>query len=219
MIDRLAITLAAALALAGCKAENRPPPPNTAAAVSMDPARWAFQASPGMPAGPAAHAEGWAFDFPARDGPGSVPGAGVHYLVSGVRGFLAGTMTARFRIEADAGAAFRESDPCGAHNASARLYFQRRGDVGTVKYEDYRWWSNPAHVVLAAGGFELSAPIVASEWSQVLGKKGDGRAQAFAAAAADVQAVGITFGGCFFGHGAYLASGSARFVMTDFAVR
>ena len=31
--------------------------------------------------------------------------------------------------------------------------------------------------------------------------------------------LGVTFGGCFFGHGAYVASGSARFIMTGFSVQ
>jgi hypothetical protein len=203
----------AVLALAGCKTGSSPPT-NARAAVSMDPARWSFQASPGMPPSPSSCGDGtqWCFDFPSRDG--------LQYLVTPVAGFVAGTMTAKFHIEADAGATFRESDPCGdRHQASVRLYFQRRGDQLTARYEDWRWWSNPAHVVLANGTHVLSAQLAASEWSQVYGKKGDTRAQAFAAAAGDVQALGVTFGGCFFGHGAYVTGGSARFVMTGFTVR
>ena len=53
----------------------------------------------------------------------------------------------------------------------------------------------------------------------MFGHKGSSLIQGFQAAAADVQAIGLTFGGCFFGHGAYVASGSARFIMTGFSVQ
>ena len=41
----------------------------------------------------------------------------------------------------------------------------------------------------------------------------------FAAALADVGAVGMTFGGCFAGHGIYVADGNATFILDSYSVQ
>ena len=175
----LAVVMAAGL-LSACK-DNAPPRVNAPSQVSMDAARWSFQASPGMPASPAADPEGgWTFMFPQKDG--------VHYLVTGAPGYLGSSMRLKFRVETSADAVLRESDPCGGvHHPAVRLYFQRRGDKLTAEYEYYRWFSKPIYLVIGVG--EVTVPLVASEWSSVFPRDNDD--VPFAAAKADVQVVGL----------------------------
>ena len=63
----------------------------------------------------------------------------------------------------------------------------------------------------------MTIPLVASEWSSVFPREND--AVPFAEAKADVQVVGMTFGGCFAGHGVYVPQGSARFIVREFSVK
>ena len=59
--------------------------------------------------------------------------------------------------------------------------------------------------------------------SSSFGKLGNANAEAnkgFEAALKDVANVGFTFGGgCFFGHGAFVTNGTARFIVTEFKVK
>jgi hypothetical protein len=102
-----------------------------------------------------------------------------------------------------------------------RLFLHRRGDdwSGDGAREFYRWWS-VSNVVLAAGNHELTAPLVPDQWSSVFGKHGDHPAAAgqFAAALADLQAVGQTFGGMFAGHGVFAVHGPSRFTLESYEI-
>jgi len=199
------------LSLAGCNGgeSSPPPPPQTVAVVTMNPGNWFFQHSPNMPASPISHPAGWSFDFPSQDG--------VHYLVHPAAGKVPTIMSASFSIEKTGDVKFVESEPCGEHNAKMRLYFQRRGDDLSAAKQNYRWWSIDAFQ-LAEAVNSISVAIQPGNWSQVFGKSGDAMVADFFAAASDVQAVGMTFGGCFAGHGVYVTGGSARFVATGFSV-
>jgi hypothetical protein len=74
--------------------------------------------------------------------------------------------------------------------------------------------------VLVAGRYELAAPIVPDQWFSVFGKRGDQPAAAgqFAAAVADLQAVGLTFGGMFAGHGVFALDGPSRFTLESYEI-
>ena len=162
-----------------------------------------------MPANPTADSGGgWRFDFPSRDG--------VHYLVTPVTGFINGAFRADMVITAGTDAVFRESDPCDHSVAAFRPYLQRAGDKGTAAYEDYRWWGQPTK--LAPGEIKLEAPLDPGKWSQVFGRSASERPAAFQAAISNPQAVGLTFGGCFAGHGVYVTGGTARFIVRSFSV-
>ena len=108
---------------------------------------------------------------------------------------------------------------------TSHLYFQRRGDdmTGYGATEFYRWFSNPIKLVLKAGKVTLAVPFDPAQWSSVFGKFGNANAEAnkgFEAALKDVANVGFTFGGgCFFGHGAFVTNGTARFIVTEFKVK
>ena len=147
------VAVALLFLLAGCSGDSPPPPPPPPVPVALTMAApvWEFQYSPGMPPSPIATSEGWKFAFPGVNG--------VHYLVEPVVGFLAGQLTATFRVELDPGAQLFEVQPCGGNNPAVRMYFERRGDnlSGVGAYEFYRWFSAPAP--LDGSATALSAPV------------------------------------------------------------
>lgn len=72
----------------------------------------------------------------------------------------------------------------------------------------------------SASGVVVTAPLTADQWSDVNGQLGSANTAAFADALSNVGAVGMTFGGgCFYGHGVYLDSGSVTFVVTKFTLQ
>jgi hypothetical protein len=137
-------------------------------------------------------------------------------------------MQATVEITTSSGALFdftkEPANTCPAPPTS-HLYFQRRGDdmTGYGATEFYRWFSNPIKLVLQAGKGTLAVPFDPAQWSNVFGKFGNANAEAnkgFEAALKDVANVGFTFGGgCFFGHGAFVTNGTARFIVTEFKVK
>jgi len=181
-------------------------PPPSGVTLTMNPNNWVFRYSPNMPAHPSAHSKGWQFSFPTQNG--------VHYLVHPYSGQFNG-VAATFRIEQNG--TFVEVEPCVGSKPAARLYFQRRGDNlgGQGEYEFYRWWSVPT-ISLDAPPPSLSVPADPSFWLSVYGKKGTEAIAGFQAALADTANVGITYGGCFAGHGVYV-NGAATFIMKGFS--
>jgi hypothetical protein len=182
------------------------------ATATMDPGAWNFLYSPNMPAHPRARDAGsWEFNFPPRDG--------VHYLVRSAIGRLGHGISATFVIEGDG--RLIESDPCEGSQAAARLFFQRRGDDLSAAKEFHRWWSIETFLLNGDTKAGLTVALDPALWSSVFGKAGNSSAAvitAFQAAASDVQNVGVTFGGCYAGHGVYVVDGPARFIMTGYAL-
>ena len=118
-------------------------------------------------------------------------------------------------------AGLTETDPYEGSQAAARLYFQRRGDDLSAAKEFHRWWSIETFLLNSDTKAGLTVALDPSLWSSVFGKAGNSSAEvitAFQAAASDVQNVGVTFGGCYAGHGVYVVDGPARFIMTGYAL-
>jgi hypothetical protein len=203
---------AAAWPLAARAADEIPQPLSAPANATMNSEAWNFLYSPNMPAHPTARdAKGWEFSFPPRDG--------VHYLVRPVIGRLGSRISATFVVERDG--RLVESDPCEGSHAAVRLFFQRRGDDLTAAKEFHRWWSMETFLLNTDTKAGLIVALDPSLWSSVLGKVGNSSAEvtaAFQAAAGDVQNVGVTFGGCYAGHGVYVVDGPARFIMMRYTL-
>ncbi len=89
--------------------------------------------------------------------------------------------------------------------------------LGLGAHEFYRWWS-VRRVELTEGEHELAARLAPDEWFSVFGKRGDqfGAAEQFTTAMADLQAVGLTFGGTFAGHGVFAVERPARFTLMSY---
>ena len=109
-------------------------------------------------------------------------------------------------------------NPCGTP-ASVRLYFETTNNE--LGYSQY-WWSNngaASSYVLAPGSATLTANLDPSKWSDWDGHLGNFDAAhiaAFNEAVADVQQIGLSFGGgCFFANGVGSPSGSANIALTN----
>jgi hypothetical protein len=106
--------------------------------------------------------------------------------------------------------------------ATVRLFLERRND--DFSQEFYRWWANPTGYDLqpTPGNVTLTVPLAPDQWSSVYGKFGnsdDASLAGFWDALANLDRVGMTFGGgCFFGHGVNVSGGSARFVLLEYTV-
>ena len=106
------------------------------------------------------------------------------------------------------------SNPCGSP-ASVRLYFET-SNAGGFDPTHY-WWSNPASAVLANDTLTAIATVDPAEWSDWNGQTGTSVPDAFAAAAANVTTVGLSFGGgCFFENGVGTTDGSGTFVLNSY---
>jgi hypothetical protein len=135
---------------------------------------------------------------------------------SGLLGDLTGkTLTATFTITGTATAfTYPEGGPpmnaCPTP-ASVRLYFE-----GNTTLENYhQWWSNPqAYTLTSLVGhtLTLTVPLDRANWS-------DKNDDDFAAAVANVGAVGVSFGGgCFLPTGVAPTDGTASFVLKSYSV-
>jgi hypothetical protein len=164
--------------------------------------RWRFYGSPGMPKAPTVSGVGWWFDFPTK------AYSHVHYVQDFQPPALKPgmTLTARFRIDGDAGFVAQESP---LETATVTLLVQRKGDDWSArgKYAAYRWYSGE-QIALAPGEHVLRVPLTADAWGDVYGGHDP---RAFADALANVENIGLVFGSPGGrGHGVY-ALGSARF--------
>lgn len=136
------------------------------------------------------------------------------------RSILGKTITATFAISGAGAFTYwgegTPDNPCGTP-ASVRLYFNSAN--GPFAYTKY-WWSNPASAVLTAPGTgAVTAVVEATEWSDWGGQGGADQPDGFAAAAAQPDLIGLSFGGgCFFENGVGSA-GSATFKLLSFTVQ
>jgi hypothetical protein len=105
---------------------------------------------------------------------------------------------------------------------TVRLFIQRKGDdlSGNGEKQQYRYWSTVGFKELAPGLFSIQSPVDPSKWSDVFGKLGSDYPDRFAAAFANAERAGMTFGGgCFYGHGVMVTGGSAQFHVISFRVQ
>lgn len=211
-MNRRAILIGmSATVLSGCSEKPSPPPPPAPPPSSP----WQFWYSEGVPTAPIIDGDGWWFDAPRAPGH-------VNYLIKPGRYSLRNRFAIAGNIEQSDDAAWSyKTNPDNTCDgvANFRFYIQRAGDdlSGAGPMASYRWWSNPCNVELKAGAYDADVNLWPSQWSNVYGKFGSDVPAEFNAAIADVQAVGLTFGGgCFFGHGVQLLSGSARVRCTSF---
>jgi hypothetical protein len=175
--------------------------------VCNDEARqWKIVYSPNMPAWMSGTEGNWYFDFPNQNG--------VHYVYKVAPAVRAGqTITMHFAITGNANFVPTE----GTATARVRLFLQQRGDTLTAQEPYKRWWSLP-YVELLEGEFTLSVPLSPSQWTSVFGQSGAEVPNEFNAAIPNLENVGFTFGGTFAGHGVFVGSGNARFVLKEFSV-
>ncbi len=137
------------------------------------------------------------------------------------------TLTATFTITGSTDAAFTyygAPGACGLNGPNVRLYFEGnttgKFTYDTAGYSKY-WWSNPTATVLAVSSTSvtLAVPLTTANWSDWGGELASSVPTYFAAAIAQVSAVGLSFGGgCFFANGVGMSAGSATFTLTNYSV-
>lgn len=212
------------LLLAGCSKEfESPVSPTATAVVSLDKKKPPTPPTP-QPATLSLSARSWQDPLDtnvplSNDSSGALQftippvGHSVNYLItSGPRAPL-GTVTATMRIDASPDAVVVANE-CG--NPRWRILLMAHGTNWSDP--DARWWSNPASAAVTGGAATVSAPLDPSQWSNVNGQVGSSRPTEFAAAMRDISHYGVTFGGCFFGHGIFMQSGTATAHITSFQV-
>jgi hypothetical protein len=111
------------------------------------------------------------------------------------------------------------SDSCAA---AAHVVLLSGSDPFNAAKPFGRWWANPDAYPLSGGAATLSIPSTPDRWSSADGRRADADAvtlAGFTAAKASVSGLGLTFGGCFFGHGVSASGGTATFVLTEFSIQ
>jgi hypothetical protein len=100
-----------------------------------------------------------------------------------------------------------------------RLFFESIPPGTKFAFTNY-WWADvsPGTAILANGDFTLTATVDATQaWSDWNGQPSSGNVDAFNAAAGNVTAVALSFGGgCFFENGVGTTDGSGTLTLTAF---
>lgn len=174
--------------------------------------------SVGMPLQPTpAGRAGWSFEFPYPHA-----GAGHVHAATYRPGPLinASKIVMRYRIDAPPRARFAPQETPD-QPATVSIYFQRAGDSwsGKRKFEFYRWYAPDQSVKqLARGEFEIAVSLSDPNWTSVLGRPVAANPDAFEAALAQTDRIGIAFGSAGRrAHGVYSTT-PARFTLLEFRI-
>lgn len=128
-------------------------------------------------------------------------------------------MSATFTVTGVTGTFTYGGEPsCGGTTGNVRLYFESTPPGSKFAFTNF-WWADAAFSVLANGTVTITALVdPAGQWSDWNGQPSAANATAFNAAATNVTAVGLSFGGgCFFENGVGTTDGSGSFTLTSFA--
>lgn len=156
------------------------------------------------------------FDFPET--------GSMHYLFSpSALTTIRGTVVVSLRVMTTGPVVFNSLDPITSAcslPASVRPFLWANNN-GNGAYD--RWWSNPRAFALADGSATIAVPLEPGAWSSVNGQFGNADSVArfnFDKALLNVSRLGVTFGGgCSFGHGINVRGGSAKFLLTGYAIQ
>jgi hypothetical protein len=184
--------------------------------VSMKASDWQLRFSPGMPPHPKAFGNGWEFDFPLFDNLETF--TSINYVTTNrfPRLLPGQTLSMQFQVVASPDAVFEYAlnlakNPC-PRAANTRFYIQN----GLAN----RWWSDTVSADLADGGAILTVTLTPDLWSNTVGLVGTQDTKSFYSTVKNANAIGMTFGGgCFFGHGVWVSSGTASFILQRFEVK
>jgi hypothetical protein len=149
----------------------------------------------------------------------------------GLLGNLTGkTLTASVSLSFTGSITYGLEDPNSCGDVPANVQFFISTDPRTYSpdrasgNETGYWWSNPANVPMdvAVSGAGLRVPLTPGNWSDANGHLSSDPAYTagFKAAVANVQQIGLSFGGgCFFDTGIGITGGSGSFTLTSFSAR
>jgi hypothetical protein len=135
---------------------------------------------------------------------------------------VAGTVHLTFRVDAVSGQPTFQGAPeagntCAAPPSVRPFLFTNHNDWSG---EFSRWWATSDVIVLTPGAFSIDVPLTPDRWTSVYGRSGLDAPTQFAHALTTVSSLGVSFGaGCFYGHGVFVAGGTARWVLSEYSVR
>ena len=133
---------------------------------------------------------------------------------------LGETIHATFTISGVTGSFMAYPDQCYPNGAApnVRLFFETSNAGGYAN--THYWWADVASSPLANGSETLTATISpTSPWSDLNGKASGDNSSAFADAASNVTAIGLSFGGyCHYESGVGTSNGSGTFTLTSYTV-
>jgi hypothetical protein len=135
---------------------------------------------------------------------------------------LGSPMSATFTVQGVTGTFTYGGEPsCGGTTGNVRLAFESIPPGSKFAYTNY-WWADAttASYVLANTDGAVTLTILvdpAQAWSDWNGQPSSGLPAEFIAAASNMTAVGLSFGGgCFFENGVGTTDGSGSFTLTNF---
>jgi len=150
------------------------------------------------------------FNFPTSDG--------IHLLVKPVNSLgNKKLITAKFTISPTT-AKFKAA---GGGTPKIHMYFQRRYDDMSASgpFGMYRQYSNPTNIVLTAGVYSVSVPLLPGQWQGVNGKLSYMDPMGFREAVNNAEYVGLVFGDdSGFAHGAWATTVGAKFKLQSFEI-
>jgi len=213
-----------ATASLSAKRETPAPAPTPTSGVTLAPSSWNVRYSAGMPAHPSplAGMVGWYLDFPNASG-------SVNYLTTAYTMPMTQTQSVTFtaQVVTTSGTPvfnfmLEPWNTCTtpAHvRAYIEQFFSNKYDA-TYAPANYRWWANPTAMMLSPGVATVTMPLSPDQWTDAEGARGSDQLAGFTAALGHPAAIGMTFGGgCFFGHGVNVLDGTARFILSNYAVQ
>ena len=206
MIREAWALLSLVLLLSACATTpNKTTIPNDTVSFVKD--AWVFSFSPNMPAHLTSTATGWYFDFPSSDG--------VHYVRVPYHAAKSHqTLTITYRVTGT-GKFISVDAPCRGAGFSPVL--ERAGDTMSAAQEWYRFWGK--QILLVADG-QIHTAVYrlddSTAWTGVFGKSNGSE---LSTTEKNLMAVGLTYGGCFAGHGVYVEGGKIRFELLGFAIK
>jgi hypothetical protein len=212
-MPRLALLIAGAVAAACTSGPTTPTGPPTTLNVPLASAAWGTISDP-QPFPLRNEGTALVFDFPST--------GSMHYLFApSTLAALRGTLLVTLHVATEGPVTFEPLDTTFCNlPPSARPFLWANGN-GSGSFD--RWWSNPRAFPLASGSTTISVPLQAEHWSSVDGRFGNADAETrfgFEKALLNVTRLGLTFGGgCSFGHGIRVSGGTAKFTLSEYAVR
>ncbi len=227
----IALISLSALALAGCGSgsSNNPTPPFPFPTPMPGISAWTIRYSPGMPTQPTATGSGFSFNFPTGRGC-PAPRAGndptqpsfnvsacshVDYVTRGPMP-LNGSLTIDYTITGNNPVWGYTTAATNTGGAPPQLTLMVEHTNDQYLGNGLWRWDSNIRTPIGPGHFHVTVPLTFSSWAAVAGSSPGTQAQ-FQDVLSNLGAVGLVFGGGdSAGHGLYLTSGSATFILNSF---
>lgn len=203
-----------AVAMAACSGSPTEPSP-TPLSVPLDGANWQTFSEP-QPITLSNQGGALTFNLPTE--------GSINYLFTpSALAAIRGTIVVSINITTSGPVVFNSLDPqttsCTIPTSVRPFIWSNSNGEGAFD----RWWSNPRHLLLAAGTATVSVPLQPEFWSSVNGRLGNADPDTkfnFEKALLNVTRLGLTFGGgCSFGHGVNVRAGTASFALSEYTIR